>query len=139
MYSPITFQITHKKFRDVQFQKGYFYYVGSAQKNLPARIRRHNSKSKTIFWHIDHITSQKFTKLKNVVIFIRAKKKYESLISRKFTDLKLAAPVLGFGSSDDKLSKAHLFYSKMKIDYNHFSDLYHEIVCLSPSSVDITG
>lgn len=40
---------------EVVFQKGYYLYVGSAQKNLRARLERHRRKRKKLFWHIDYL------------------------------------------------------------------------------------
>jgi len=37
------------------FKKGYYLYVGSARKNLQARMDRHRRQGKTLFWHIDYL------------------------------------------------------------------------------------
>ena len=37
------------------FPKGYYLYVGSAKKNLTARLERHKRRRKTFFWHIDYL------------------------------------------------------------------------------------
>lgn len=39
----------------IQFQKGYYLYIGSAKKNLSKRIARHQRKRKNLFWHIDYL------------------------------------------------------------------------------------
>ena len=39
----------------VTFKKGYYLYVGSAQKNLNARMQRHRRLEKKLFWHIDYL------------------------------------------------------------------------------------
>jgi sugar fermentation stimulation protein A len=38
-----------------RFKKGYYIYVGSAQKNLQARMNRHRRPGRTRFWHIDYL------------------------------------------------------------------------------------
>jgi len=40
---------------DIRFGKGLYAYVGSAQNNLEKRIKRHLSKVKKKFWHIDYL------------------------------------------------------------------------------------
>ena len=37
------------------FNKGYYVYVGSARKNLQARLDRHRRLRKNLFWHIDYL------------------------------------------------------------------------------------
>jgi len=39
----------------VNFEKGLYAYVGSAQKGLERRVERHLRKSKRKFWHIDYL------------------------------------------------------------------------------------
>lgn len=41
---------------DVSFPQGYYIYVGSAMKNLQARIDRHRRKTKKTHWHIDYLS-----------------------------------------------------------------------------------
>ncbi len=43
------------KLGQIEFQKGFYVYVGSAKKNLQKRINRHRRKSKNKFWHIDYL------------------------------------------------------------------------------------
>jgi N-glycosylase/DNA lyase len=38
----------------VKFRKGYYCYIGSAMTNLEKRIKRHYSKDKKRYWHIDY-------------------------------------------------------------------------------------
>ncbi|MFW6238158.1 MAG: GIY-YIG nuclease family protein, partial [Halanaerobiales bacterium] len=37
------------------FPGGYYYYCGSAQKNLSARLSRHLRTEKKFHWHIDYL------------------------------------------------------------------------------------
>ena len=39
----------------IDFNKGYYLYVGSAKTNLAKRIERHKRRKKKIFWHIDYL------------------------------------------------------------------------------------
>jgi Uri superfamily endonuclease len=86
------------------FRSGYYFYVGSAKKNLSRRIERHRRKKKKKFWHIDYLLQ--YAKVKKVLMSNLSEEKLASLLSKK-----LSIPVKGFGSSDKK-SKAHLFFSE---------------------------
>ena len=91
-----------------QFQKGYYYYVGSALKNLQQRIDRHLRKEKSLRWHIDYLS----TKAKAVDFLpIYTTEKIECQIAQQFlNDKKIEKPVKKFGSSDCRC-ETHLFYS----------------------------
>jgi len=89
----------------VNFEKGLYAYVGSAQNNLEKRIERHLRKTKRKFWHIDYLLDDA-----NVEVL---KMFYEN--SRKSEECKVAnkigergVPTKGFGSSDCKC-QSHLF------------------------------
>jgi Uri superfamily endonuclease len=40
---------------DWRFPAGWYIYVGSAKRNLPARLARHVCRVKTLHWHIDRL------------------------------------------------------------------------------------
>ena len=48
-------EVTVGSLGNVSFTKGFYAYVGSAQKNLEKRIERHLRKKKRKFWHIDYL------------------------------------------------------------------------------------
>ncbi len=88
----------------INFEKGYYVYVGSAQKNLEKRIQRHLSNEKKLRWHIDYLLKH----AKIIKIFIKKAKKDEEAktafeLSEKFSYVK------NFGSSDSK-APSHLFF-----------------------------
>ena len=89
------------------FHKGVYFYVGSAQQNLSARIERHNRKKKTLRWHIDYIS----TKAEMLgVITIPGIRELECQLAKKLAGMfELAVP--GFGASDCKC-RGHLFYTQ---------------------------
>ena len=132
-----SFKVGIKKFRNKIFDAGYYYYVGSAQKNLRQRLRRHIRKDKLIHWHIDHITVRPDCKIGNIFVLFGADKNMEeniaNLLSLKF---KLDSSIIGFGNSDSPNSKTHLFFSNVKIDYDHLISLYQSMVRLIPSEID---
>src|SRR3972149_9434603 len=60
---------------NLSFPKGLYAYVGSAQKNLQKRIKRHLRKQKHIFWHIDYLLDNPVAK--PVKIFFKQASKTE--------------------------------------------------------------
>ncbi|MCX8069877.1 MAG: DNA/RNA nuclease SfsA [Thermodesulfovibrionales bacterium] len=92
---------------NMEFQKGYYIYVGSAMKDLTHRIARHRRKHKNNFWHIDYLiqNAQFITALP-----IRDNEKIECLIAKKMFDISEYS-IANFGSSDCDC-KSHLFYMK---------------------------
>ncbi len=81
----------------VFFEKGTYIYVGSGQKNLLKRIRRHLRGKKKTFWHIDYLLARNFTQIQDVFIK-QTDKSAECTLARKL--LERGDPVLGFGCSD---------------------------------------
>lgn len=91
----------------INFRKGIYLYVGRAKNGLPRRIKRHLSKKKQRFWHIDY--------------FLQEAKVQEVWIKRDFFDecqtaLKVkgllkdtSPPLKKFGASDCNCA-SHLFY-----------------------------
>ncbi|PMQ02437.1 MAG: endonuclease [Dictyoglomus sp. NZ13-RE01] len=89
----------------IDFKKGIYCYVGSAQNNLEKRILRHISKNKRKFWHVDYLLSNRWANVIGV-IYIEADKNMECKIARELEKKKDFIPK--FGSSDCKC-KSHLF------------------------------
>jgi sugar fermentation stimulation protein A len=88
------------------FASGLYLYVGSAQRNLSARIDRHARKSKPRRWHIDYL-SAKADMLG--VITIDGPRETECAVAKKLAEMfELAVP--GFGASDCRCG-GHLFYT----------------------------
>ena len=92
----------------IKFNKGYYFYVGSAKRNLSSRLKRHLQKKKKLFWHIDYLSSNKNADIKTI------------WISTKISECKMADCLFNsglrvinrFGSSDCKC-KGHLFYARL--------------------------
>jgi Uri superfamily endonuclease len=86
--------------------QGLYAYVGSAQSGLEARIRRHLSANKKMFWHVD-----RFLKLPQAEVVAVHYRETDRKSIECSTARLLAAhhePVAGFGSSDCRC-RAHLF------------------------------
>jgi Uri superfamily endonuclease len=82
---------------NISFSKGVYVYIGSAKNRLNARLRRHLSQDKKLFWHIDYLLKSKATRLKE--IWIGSNKK-ECSIARLIYQNSNARIIRDFGSSD---------------------------------------
>lgn len=90
----------------VSFPRGMYAYVGSAQKNLEKRLKRHVEKTaKRKFWHIDYLLAENSTKV--VKIYFKEAGKAEECFTAQ-TLAKFGFPVEGFGCSDCQC-ESHLF------------------------------
>ena len=89
------------------FHRGVYFYVGSAQRNLSARIERHNKKKKMLRWHIDYLS----TRVKMLgAITINGSQELECQLAKKLRNL-FELVVSGFGASDCRCG-GHLFYAQ---------------------------
>jgi len=93
----------------VGFRRGFYFYVGSAKKNLLSRIGRHLKKDKKRFWHIDYFLSSDKVSIRN----IWASSKKECVLSCAFLKRNFSY-IEDFGSSDCKC-RSHLFFSKDRL------------------------
>ena len=89
------------------FGQGVYFYVGSAQRNLSARLERHSRKKKALRWHIDYL-SAKAEMLG--AITIAGPRELECQLAKELGGMFELA-VLGFGASDCRCS-GHLFYAQ---------------------------
>lgn len=98
-----------------RFPKGLYVYVGSAMgktsTSLKNRIKRHLSKTKTVFWHIDYFLNSESTQI-IVIIHAQTSEKRECALATSLThysDISILIP--RFGASDCiGTCGAHLFY-----------------------------
>lgn len=87
-----------------KFSKGTYAYVGSAQKTLEQRVKRHIRKEKKKFWHIDYLLDDKNVKIKKI-FYKPAEKQEECNIAAQISEQGI--PINGFGCSDCQC-KSHL-------------------------------
>jgi Uri superfamily endonuclease len=92
------------KLGKIDFNKGFYVYIGSALNSLESRINRHLRSKKNIHWHIDYLLD--FAVIINV-FYKESLVKEECKISQ-FFEKKLIS-INGFGCSDCRC-KSHLFY-----------------------------
>ena len=93
------------KLGNIFFKKGFYIYIGSAMKDLTARIERHKRKRKNLFWHIDYL--REHAALLHAVP-IRSSSRLECEIAGSLRTISCSR-IKGFGSSDCKCD-SHLFY-----------------------------
>jgi Uri superfamily endonuclease len=128
-------KIDNPRFSNVNFPMGFYYYIGSAQKNLTKRIERHFRREKKIHWHIDYLTTNESFECLEAYLINNKKKSFECALSKDFSkifNMRIAVPY--FGNSDCTECDSHLYYSPVKLPYSHFISRYQSIVRLIPSS-----
>lgn len=96
-----------------KFPAGYYFYAGTAQKNLSARIKRHYSSDKNNHWHIDYLLAE--ADLMNDYIF-ELPKKGECYLTDFLTGNGADFIVDGFGSSDCSCRSHLSYFSENEID-----------------------
>lgn len=134
IFFPSNFTVGIKKFNHIEFNDGYYYYVGSAQKNLGFRLKRHLKKEKTRHWHIDHLTTLASAEIKSILIFEDHKKDFEEKLAADFlNDSNFSAACKGFGSGDSPKSFTHLFYSGKESVQSQLLSKYQSAVLFTPS------
>lgn len=116
---------------EIDFEKGYYIYIGSAMNSLIPRIKRHLSENKKIHWHIDYLLKDKNTEI-DEVIFNLSNKKIECELVNSIS--KEGIEIDNFGCSDCEC-KSHLIYFKNNSDclknientYNNLKIKYYDL------------
>lgn len=127
------FRLGIKKFTEIILTPGYYYYTGSAQKNLYHRLTRHFRENKKVHWHIDHLTINKSVSLTSALILPNADKSYEWKFAEDLeSHFDCSIPLIGFGNSDTNKTKSHLFIKSSRIPYSHFISRYQSMVRFIP-------
>ena len=107
----------------IEFEKGYYVYIGSAMNSLESRVKRHLSKSKKLHWHVDYL-------LKNaevVEVIYNLDKKVECELSKELSKKNIYIP--DFGCSDCECD-SHLYYFKKKKEaIDEVIGAYNSIAC----------
>nr|AAZ32481.1 hypothetical protein [uncultured euryarchaeote Alv-FOS1] len=88
---------------ELQFDRGYYVYIGSAQRNMQKRIARHMRSDKKIKWHIDYLLQH--ARVVDVHT-VSAPKNCEEFVAIELGKKYRYVP--GFGASDSH-AKSHLF------------------------------
>jgi Uri superfamily endonuclease len=93
-----------------EFPAGYFFYAGTAQKNLQPRIKRHYSKDKKLHWHIDYLLNE--AELIDDYVF-ELPRAGECFLTEFMKSKGAEVLIDGFGASDCSCS-SHLLYFPIK-------------------------
>ncbi len=105
----------------LKLKPGFYVYIGSAMRNLEARIRRHHRKDKKLHWHIDYLLSAVTAdRLKSFPI--RSAKRIECALVADIARLA-AGNVTGFGSSDCACPSHLYYFSSDPVGSESFLDL----------------
>jgi sugar fermentation stimulation protein A len=88
------------------FRRGVYLYVGSAQRNLAARLARHARRRKPLRWHVDYLSTQAAML---GAILIPGGRDGECRIAEEL-GAAYGRAVPGFGASDCRCG-GHLFYA----------------------------
>ena len=104
------------------FPAGLYTYVGSAQNNLELRVKRHMSKEKRLFWHIDYLLNDEAAEVIGAY-YVAGDKDRECEIARMINEN--GEPIAGFGCSDCHC-KSHLFHSE-KIDPSKYMQKFSDV------------
>lgn len=106
---------------ELEFNKGYYLYTGSAMGNtgsttLENRVKRHisESKEKRIFWHIDYLLTSQNCIITSIYL-IPSLNRLECIIANEISEASDNC-IKDFGSSDCKCL-SHLYY------FQNFRDL----------------
>jgi len=96
--------ITVGKLGGYLFEPGFYAYIGSAQRGLRVRFKRHLNKKKKKHWHIDYLLDE--TILQAGIFSITADR-IECQVAQKLGTRLFSIP--GFGVSDCTC-ESHLFH-----------------------------
>jgi sugar fermentation stimulation protein A len=89
------------------FRQGIYFYVGSAQRNLSARLERHGRKKKALRWHIDYLSAS--AEVLGAITIV-GPRELECQLAKKLGKM-FELDVPGFGASDCRCG-GHLFYTR---------------------------
>ena len=110
-----------KKLGKIEFESGYYVYVGSAMNSLESRLKRHLSDDKKLHWHVDYFLE----KSKIVDIIYNENKKVECEVSQYLASKTKG--ITDFGCSDCEC-ESHLYYFKNRNEaIEHVKDAYGSI------------
>jgi Uri superfamily endonuclease len=104
---------------EITFAPGYYFYAGTAQRNLEARIKRHYSSQKKFHWHIDYLLAEAEL-LRDFVFELPGQG--ECFLAETLINQAGKTPAAGFGASDCSC-KSHLIYFSLKIGKKIVEDL----------------
>ena len=116
----------------INFKMGYYVYVGSALNSLETRLKRHLSKNKKLFWHVDYLLNCSSAEIKEIVFAVN-NGKWECMLASKISCS--GVEIHGFGCSDCKCD-SHLFrFDEIEISIKTCCDAFKTLE-LEPKMLD---
>ncbi|MFW6256778.1 MAG: GIY-YIG nuclease family protein [Bacillota bacterium] len=108
------------------FFPGYYFYCGTAQQYLRARLERHLRQKKKFHWHIDYFLQ--VTEIETIYCWPDESSRECELASDLLAVPESKVPVEGFGASDCGC-RTHLLYFTERPEYivgieNRGADIY---------------
>lgn len=100
--------VTVGKLGGFLFEPGFYAYIGSAQRGLYIRFKRHLNKNKKKHWHIDYLLDEA---LPHAGVFSITADRIECQVAQRLATRLHSTP--GFGVSDCTC-ESHLFYHPEK-------------------------
>ena len=93
------------------FPRGIYVYTGSAMHGLGARLRRHMTRKKKLYWHIDYLLASPEARIEKILCYPPARGQ-ECRQNQRIAALAGASVMLRrFGASDCKADcGSHLFF-----------------------------
>lgn len=104
-------EISIGKLGSFHFSEGYYVYVGSAKRNILARVNRHIQIDKKKRWHMDYL--RPYVQILDIQTYSGEEGEC-GLFKRLMNENSGIIPAKGFGSSDCKCI-SHLFYSQKEV------------------------
>jgi len=102
------------------FPPGYYYYIGTAQNNLNARLERHCSDYKNSHWHIDYLLEEAV--IQEVLAWPKDAE-WECRLAGKLLEREESRVVSsGFGASDCSCS-THLIFFPRKLSRDYIEEV----------------
>lgn len=89
-----------------EFPAGYYFYVGSGQRRLGARLERHARRRKPLRWHIDYLSTR--AEMLGAIL-LAGDRSAECATAAALAEC-MARHIEGFGASDCRCG-GHLLYS----------------------------
>ena len=108
----------------MDLKPGTYYYGGSAQRGINARIQRHFSKEKKAYWHIDYLTSHPAVDVKEAWCYPDF-----STVEHQLADCESLGNdgiLKGFGNGDCTAGcSSHLWKGKRNLVPEDFAENYY--------------
>ena len=91
----------------INFDAGWYVYVGSAQRGLAGRVNRHMRQHKKLHWHVDYLLERATL---SEVIWALSDERLECRIANALQRQGVVSSISRFGASDCRCP-SHLFHS----------------------------